>query len=189
MNHGFQRWAILLGVGFVIVVLDQITKTLVMHTMHLHESIPVIAGVFNLTYIRNPGAAFGMFATTNSAFRLIFFVGTSIFALGLLGTIFYRMHPADVWGQLSVSGIVGGAIGNLVDRLQYGEVVDFLDFYMGGYHWPAFNVADSAISVGVVSLLILFAMDKKGEPFSPGASAEEGAPSGKEEARRTNHDL
>ena len=88
MNPGFQRWGILLGVGLVIVVLDQITKTLVMHTMHLHESTPIISGFFNLTYIRNPGAAFGMFATTNSAFRLIFFVGTSIFALGLLGTIF-----------------------------------------------------------------------------------------------------
>ena len=177
---GFQRWGILLGVGLVIVVLDQITKTLIMHTMHLHESIPIIAEFFSLTYIRNPGAAFGMFATTNSAFRLIFFVGTSIFALGLLGTIFYRMHQADVWGQLSVSGIFGGAIGNLIDRLQYGEVVDFLDFYIGGYHWPAFNVADSAISVGVVSLLILFAMDNKKEHPAPGAPAEEGALNGKE---------
>ena len=187
MNHGSQRWSILLGVGFVIVVLDQITKILVMHTMHLHESIPVIAGFFNLTYIRNPGAAFGMFATTNSAFRLIFFVGTSIFALGLLGTIFYRMHPADVWGQLSVSGIFGGAIGNLLDRLQYGEVVDFLDFYMGGYHWPAFNVADSAISVGVVSLLVLFAMDNKREQPTPEEPAKEGTPNGI--AKGTSHDL
>ena len=90
------------------------------------------------------------------------------------------MHPADVWGQLSVAGIFGGAIGNLLDRLQYGEVVDFLDFYMGGYHWPAFNVADSAISVGVVSLLILFAMDNKKDHPAPAAPAEEGALNGKE---------
>lgn len=187
MNPGSHRWSLLLGVGFVIIVLDQITKTLVMHTMHLHESIPIIAGVFNLTYIRNPGAAFGIFATTNSAFRLIFFTGTSVFALALLGTIFYRMHPADVWGQLSVSGIFGGAIGNLLDRLQYGEVVDFLDFYLGGYHWPAFNVADSAISVGVVSLLILFAMDNKRERPVPAAPAEAAPPDDKE--KRTPHDL
>ncbi len=180
MNDGFQRWSLLLGVSLVIVILDQITKALVMHTMSVHESIPIIAGFFNLTYIRNPGAAFGMFATTNSAFRLIFFVGTSIFALGLLGTIFYRMHPADVWGQLSVSGIVGGAIGNLLDRLRYGEVVDFLDFYLGGYHWPAFNVADSAISVGVVSLLILFAMETKREHPSAGPPATGGTLNGKE---------
>ncbi len=189
MNHGFRRWGLLLGVSLVIVILDQVTKILITHTMHLHESIPIISGFFNLTYIRNPGAAFGIFATTNSAFRLIFFVGTSIFALGLLGTIFYRMHPEDVWGQLSVSSIFGGAIGNLLDRLQYGEVVDFLDFYMGNYHWPAFNVADSAISVGVVSLLIVFATDKKREAPSPGSPAEEGAVESQAGVGRKSHDL
>ena len=156
-----------MGVSFVLIALDQITKMFVIHNMNLHESIPVIKGFFNFTYIRNPGAAFGIFATTNSAFRLIFFVGTSIFALGLLGTIFYRLHPADLWGQLTVSSIFGGAIGNLIDRLRYGEVIDFLDFQVNGYHWPAFNVADSAISVGVVSLLIIFALDKKKEETSP----------------------
>ncbi len=161
MSEGLRRFGVLFGVGLAIVVLDQVTKLLVMRTMHLHESIPVISGFVNLTYIRNPGAAFGIFATTNSTFRLIFFVGASIFALGLLWTIFCRMPPEDLWGRLTVSSIFGGAIGNLIDRLRYGEVVDFLDLYVGGYHWPAFNVADSAISVGVVSLLILFALDKK----------------------------
>ncbi len=163
MNDGRRRYLLLVGVSLVLIALDQITKMFVMHTMHLHESIPVIPDFFNLTYIRNPGAAFGIFATTNSAFRLIFFVGTSIFALGLLGTIFYRLHADDVWGQLTVSSIFGGAIGNLIDRLRYGVVVVFLDFHISGYHWPAFNVADSAISVGVVSLLIIFALEKKKE--------------------------
>ena len=93
MNHGFQRWGILLGVGLVIVALDQITKTLVMHTMHLHESIPVIAGFFNLTYIRNPGAAFGMFATTNSAFRLIFLRGDVHLRPGAVGNDFLSHAP------------------------------------------------------------------------------------------------
>ena len=167
MNDGRRRYLLLMGVSFVLIALDQITKMFVIHNMNLHESIPVIKGFFNFTYIRNPGAAFGIFATTNSAFRLIFFVGTSIFALGLLGTIFYRLHPADLWGQLTVSSIFGGAIGNLIDRLRYGEVIDFLDFQVNGYHWPAFNVADSAISVGVVSLLIIFALDKKKEETSP----------------------
>ena len=167
MNDGRRRYLLLMGVSFVLIALDQITKMFVIHNMNLHESIPVIKGFFNFTYIRNPGAAFGIFATANSAFRLIFFVGTSIFALGLLGTIFYRLHPADLWGQLTVSSIFGGAIGNLIDRLRYGEVIDFLDFQVSGYHWPAFNVADSAISVGVVSLLIIFALDKKKEETSP----------------------
>ncbi len=160
MSEGLRRSGVLIGVALIIVALDQVTKRLVIQTMQLHDSIPVISGL-NLTYIRNPGAAFGILATTNSTFRLVFFVGTSIFALGLLWTIFYRMHPEDWWGQLTVSSIVGGAIGNLIDRLRYGEVVDFLDVHVGDYHWPAFNVADSAISVGVVSLLIIFALDKR----------------------------
>ena len=176
MTNGFRRYGLLIGVSLIIVSLDQITKLLIINTMQLHESIPVIAGFFNLTYIRNPGAAFGLFATTNSAFRLIFFVGTSIFALGLLGTIFYRIHPDDVWGQLTVSSIVGGAIGNLLDRLQHGEVVDFLDVYIGRYHWPAFNVADGAISVGVVSLLIIFALDKKKNDPPPESTPQENQP-------------
>ena len=176
MTNGFRRYGLLIGVSLIIVSLDQLTKLLIINTMQLHESTPVVAGFFNLTYIRNPGAAFGLFATTNSAFRLIFFVGTSIFALGLLGTIFYRMHPDDVWGQLTVSSIVGGAIGNLLDRLQHGEVVDFLDVYIGRYHWPAFNVADAAISVGVFSLLIIFALDKKKNDSSPESSPPESTP-------------
>ena len=173
MKDGRRRHILLVGVSLALIALDQITKMFVVHTMYLHESIPVIKGFFNLTYIRNPGAAFGIFATTNSAFRLIFFVGTSIFALGLLGTIFYRLHPDDVWGQLTVSSIFGGAIGNLVDRLRYGEVIDFLDFHVSGYHWPAFNVADSAISVGVVSLLIIFTLDKKKEESPPESIPQE----------------
>ncbi len=176
MNEGCRRSGVLLGVALVIVVLDQVTKRLVTQTMHVHDSIPVISGLFNLTHIRNPGAAFGIFATTHSAFRLIFFVGTSIIALGLLWTIFCRLHPEDWWGHLTVAGIVGGAIGNLIDRLRYGEVVDFLDFYVGGYHWPAFNVADSAISVGVVSLLIMFVLEKKRDGASSASMPRDSTP-------------
>jgi signal peptidase II len=162
-------------VSLVIVVVDQATKVFIMYTMRLHESIPVIPGYFHLTYIRNPGAAFGILASSSSAFRLVFFVFTAMIALGLLGIIFFRLHPQDLWGQLTISSIFGGAIGNLLDRLRIGEVIDFLDVSVNGYHWPAFNVADSAISIGVVSLLILFAVEKKNHeepPPSPSASSE-----------------
>ncbi len=152
--------------------LDQATKSYILHTMRLHESITIIQGYFSLTYIRNPGAAFGILSTSSSAFRLVFFFVTSVFALGLLGTIFYRLHPQDVWEQVTVSSIFGGAIGNLLDRVQYGEVIDFLDFSIKEYHWPAFNVADSAISVGVISLLVLFALDKK-KPDLPQATSQQ----------------
>jgi signal peptidase II len=145
------------------IVLDQASKVHIMQTMRLHESIPIIPNLFSLTYIRNPGAAFGILASSSNGFRLLFFGLTSLFALGLLGTIFFRLHQDDWVGQLSIAGILGGAIGNLLDRLRFGEVIDFLDFYVDTYHWPAFNVADAAISVGVCFLIVHFAFEKKEE--------------------------
>lgn len=156
-----QRCSILAFVGLMIVALDQITKAYIAQSMDLHQSIPIIPGYFSLTYIRNPGAAFGILASNSSGFRLVFFLVTSVFAIGLLITIFFRLHPNDWWGLLTVSSIFGGAIGNLIDRLRFGEVIDFLDFYVNGYHWPAFNVADTAISLGVCSLFLLFAFEKR----------------------------
>src|SRR6478752_6200942 len=150
-----------------IVFFDQLSKQQIMQTMRLHESIPVIPNLFSLTYIRNPGAAFGLLAGSSDAFRMVFFGVTSLFALALLGTILYRLPERDWVGQLSIAGILGGAIGNLIDRLRYGEVIDFLDVYVDTYHWPAFNVADSAISVGVVFLIIHFAFEKKNVPLRP----------------------
>lgn len=145
------------------VVLDQASKVQIMHTMRLHESIPIVPEFFSLTYIRNPGAAFGLLASSGQAFRLVFFGLTSVFALGLLGMIFVRLRQDDWVGQLSIAAILGGAIGNLLDRVRFGEVIDFLDFYINGYHWPAFNVADAAISVGVFFLILHFALDNKEE--------------------------
>lgn len=155
------RYVLLFGVAGVTVILDQISKAYVMQTMRLHESIPIIPGFFSLTYIRNPGAAFGILASSSTGFRLLFFAFTSLFALVLLGTIFLRLRGDDWVGQLSIAAILGGAIGNLLDRLRFGEVIDFLDFYVEGYHWPAFNVADAAISVGVFFLIVHFALEKK----------------------------
>jgi signal peptidase II len=157
------RYLLLGLLSLAIVVLDQVTKVYVMETMRLHESIPVITNLFSITYIRNPGAAFGFLSTSSSSFRFVFFGLTSVFAVGLLGMIMVRMPKDDWMGRLSVAGILGGAIGNLLDRLRYGEVIDFLDFYINGYHWPAFNVADSAITVGVVFLILHFALEKEPE--------------------------
>lgn len=155
------RYAVLGLISVSVVVLDQVTKLTIMQSMRLHESIPVIPNLFSLTYIRNPGAAFGLLATSSSGFRLVFFGLTSLFALVLLGTILIRLPQHDWLGQLSIAGILGGAIGNLLDRLRYGEVIDFLDVYIDAYHWPAFNVADAAISVGVAFLILYFALEKK----------------------------
>lgn len=158
---GSARYMILALVSLGTVILDQASKAHIMQTMRLHESIPVIGNFFSLTYIRNPGAAFGILASSSNGFRLLFFGLTSLFALALLGTIFFRLREDDWIGQLSIAGILGGAIGNLLDRMRFGEVIDFLDFYVETYHWPAFNVADAAISVGVCFLIVHFAIEKK----------------------------
>ena len=164
MKGPASRYVLLGLISLGIVVIDQITKVYIMQTMRLHESIPVIPNLFSITYIRNPGAAFGILSTSSGSFRLIFFGLTSIFALGLLGTILARMPKDDWMGQISVVAILGGAVGNLLDRLRFGEVIDFLDFYIEPYHWPAFNVADSAITVGVLFLILHFAFEKQKEP-------------------------
>jgi signal peptidase II len=147
-----------------VIVTDQLSKLHIMQTMRLHESIPVIPNLFSLTYIRNPGAAFGLMAGSSNAFRMVFFGLTSVFALVLLGTILYRMPEREWMGRLSVAAILGGAVGNLIDRLRFGEVIDFLDVYIDNYHWPAFNVADSAITVGVTVLIIHFMFEKQDVP-------------------------
>ncbi|MGB0908940.1 MAG: signal peptidase II [Nitrospirales bacterium] len=162
-----KRFTILAVISLAIIALDQVTKSYIVSKMYLHQSIPIIPEYFSLTYIRNPGAAFGILASSSSGFRMVFFLITSLFALGLLITIFVRLEPSDWWGQITISSIFGGAIGNLIDRLQFGEVVDFLDFYINGYHWPAFNVADMAISIGVCSLFLLFAFEKRKPALSP----------------------
>ncbi len=139
-----------------IVILDQVTKHAIHVSMHLYQSIPIIEGFFHLTYIRNPGAAFGIMADGSEVFRFAFFLITSTIALTLLGLILFRLPKDDWYGHLSVAAIFSGAIGNLIDRVRFGEVIDFLDVFIHGHHWPAFNVADSAISVGVLALIINF---------------------------------
>jgi signal peptidase II len=144
-----------------VISLDQLTKWQVTSAMRLHESIPIIPDLFSFTYIRNSGAAFGILAGSHAGFRLVFFGLTSVLALALLGTIYARLSPADWIGQVSVASIFGGAVGNLIDRIRFGEVIDFLDFSLWGHHWPAFNVADAAITVGVCFLIAHFFTHKE----------------------------
>lgn len=136
----------------VIVVLDQISKVYIDTHMTLHESIPVIQGFFNITYVRNPGAAFGFLADSTPLVRAFFLIGVSIFASGLIVYYVMKMKTEDILLTYGMSLIMGGAVGNLIDRVRLGEVIDFLDVYISTYHWPAFNVADSAVSIGAVIL-------------------------------------
>ena len=151
-----KRAGLLALIVSTVLILDQLTKWQVTRTLRLHESISIISDLFSITYIRNSGAAFGILAGSHSGFRLVFFGITTAVALALLGTIYVRLSPADWLGQVSVAAIFGGAVGNLIDRVRFGEVIDFLDFSLLGYHWPAFNVADAAITVGVCFLAVHF---------------------------------
>jgi len=140
-----------------VITADRITKMIVSHFMDLHQSIPVIPNLFNFTYVKNTGGAFGILATWDSPMRRGFFIIASLAAIVLLWFL-YRQAASGSSRllRLSLVFIGGGAFGNLYDRAVSGEVVDFFDFYIGSYHWPAFNIADSGITVGAVILAYLF---------------------------------
>ncbi|MCC6763096.1 MAG: signal peptidase II [Deltaproteobacteria bacterium] len=148
------KWGLVFAPALVVVGLDRLTKALVLDQMTLHESIPVIDGFFALTYVRNTGAAFGIFAGLSAAFRVPALLAIATLALGVL-LWFVRTVPLERRAVIAAcGGVLGGAIGNMIDRTAYGEVIDFLDVYLGAYHWPAFNVADAAITVGVIVLCL-----------------------------------
>ncbi len=152
---------------FFIVLLDQASKFVVDRLLPLNESVPVIQNFFNLTYIRNKGAAFGIFAGSAESFRVFFLILFSVVAIGFVVKILVGLPGSEKGLITALTFILGGAVGNLIDRLLYGEVIDFLDFYWSSYHWPAFNVADSFITVGVVLILFRLVVSKGGDPFSP----------------------
>ncbi|MBT8374833.1 MAG: signal peptidase II [Deltaproteobacteria bacterium] len=138
----------------LIVVSDQITKALILKSIPLYHSVSVIPGFFNITHIHNPGGAFGFLASQSSTLRTIVFLLISSLAVGLV-LWFYKQTPkTHPWLASAFAMIFGGAIGNLIDRIRFGKVVDFLDFYLGNLHWPAFNIADSAISIGITVFVI-----------------------------------
>ena len=137
-----------------IIVLDQLTKLLILQYLPLHSSLEIIPGFFNLVHVRNPGGAFSIFAGANSALRQGLFMGLTVFIVIVLLFAYRKLRPEDRWTRTSYALIVGGALGNLVDRLRFGEVIDFLDCYVGAYHWPAFNAADSAITAGALMLVV-----------------------------------
>jgi signal peptidase II len=162
-----SKFKLVLFLVVAIVALDQATKAIVDRSMLLNHSVPVIDGIFSLTYIRNTGAAFGFLARSGEFFRRTFLIGFSIAAIGFIVVMLRRLPQHEKLLTVALGFILGGAIGNLIDRLLYGEVIDFLDFYWSYHHWPAFNVADSFITVGVVVILFRLALAKGDDPFAP----------------------
>jgi signal peptidase II len=124
--------------------------------------VEVIHGFFNLVHVRNTGGAFGIFGGEKGGLGSLLFVVVSLIAIGSILFLFIRLREDEKRLSLSLSLVLSGAIGNLIDRLRLGEVVDFLDFYLFSYHWPAFNIADSAICLGIgLMALELLVRDKR----------------------------
>jgi signal peptidase II len=155
-----NKYTYLLMVAGLVVVMDQITKALILDNLPLYNSITVVPGFFNITHIHNPGGAFGFLANQGPGLRKTVFLFVSLLAVCLIFW-FYIKTPAT--HRILATGfamIFGGAIGNLIDRVRFAKVVDFLDFYIGNLHYPAFNIADSAITVGI-GIFILHIVFKK----------------------------
>lgn len=141
-------------VAGLVIFLDQLTKFLVVQNFTLYETREIIPGFFNLTFLTNNGAAFSLLAGQPALWRQIFFICATIIAMVIV-VIAHRSYSRESsWYGIGLSLIAGGAIGNLIDRVRFAHVVDFLDVYVGSYHWPAFNIADSAITIGVIIFMV-----------------------------------
>jgi len=163
-----KTW-ILLPVFASAVLIDRLTKSWIIDRFSYGERWVVIPDFFNLTHVRNPGGAFSFLATASEDLRQAFFLGTGVLAIVLLLAFFRRLEPGAWISATAIGAVLGGAVGNLTDRVLYGEVIDFLDFRLfGGYVWPTFNMADSWIVVGVGILMIEMFL----EPEPPDTDSE-----------------
>lgn len=148
-----SKYVIIFIVTLPVIILDQFTKFYIQKSMKLHQSIKVIDGLFDITYVLNKGAAFSFLADRPEGFTIPFFIIVSVVAIGIISFLFYKTEKNDYVSLIAFALLLGGSIGNLIDRIRHGAVTDFLDFYFHQYHWPAFNVADSAITTGIFLFL------------------------------------
>ena len=150
-------------IALIVVLLDRLAKWAVASNIRLHDSVTVIPGFFHLTHVQNTGAAFGLFAESSAQWKVGALVSFSVIALIIVSALLWKNSHALSTTTIGLSLILGGATGNLWDRMMTGRVVDFLDFYVGSYHWPAFNVADSAIVIGAILLVSEIVFAKSGD--------------------------
>ncbi len=156
MKPRYTLFALITIIG---IITDQITKIAVDRSMQLSDSIPLVEHFFHLTYVRNRGAAFSFLS--NASWRLPFFISITIIAAMVILVAFKKMRDDQKLAHISLAMIFSGAVGNLIDRIRLGEVIDFLDVHWYQHHWPAFNVADSLICVGVFLLAVDMMLEEK----------------------------
>lgn len=174
-SHAARKYFFLISVA--VVVLDRLTKYIVEQRLPLHESISIIPGFFKLTHIENRGAAFGLFADSPSEWKVAMLVLFSVIALVVVSFLLWKNSHAMTSTGVGLALILGGAIGNLWDRLAAGHVTDFLLFYISRYEWPAFNVADSSIVVGAGLLVVEILFSKSPAQEKARCAADETRPS------------
>ena len=157
-----KKYILLLIIAGIVITIDQLTKIYIHTRFQLGESLVIIENLFNFTYVRNYGAAFGFLAESHPTFREIFFLSMPPIAVIIIFTILRTVKDEDFLQTSALSLICGGALGNYIDRLNYRYVIDFLDFHLyNRYSYPAFNVADSAIVCGVGILILVMLLEKK----------------------------
>ena len=152
-----------IAIALAIIILDQVSKLVIAGTIDYYESVPIIKGLFNLVHFRNRGMAFGMMNRPDGGITLYLLIAVTIIAIFLIIVWSKKLKDENRRLLFGLSLILGGAVGNLIDRIRIKEVIDFLDVYIGSYHWPAFNIADSAITVGtfwIVMNIIFFSSTK-----------------------------
>jgi len=148
-----RKYIITALVAFSVVIVDQCTKYYIIKNFPLYSSVDILKNYLTIVHIRNKGIAFGLLAGQGSGIRLVLLIITSLLAVGFIFYLLKTLSDKQRYAIVTLSLILGGAIGNLADRIRLGEVVDFIDLHWYRYHWPAFNCADSAISIGLVLLL------------------------------------
>lgn len=153
------RYILFAAISIVGILIDQLTKVAVDRSMRLFDSITIVDNFFHLTYVRNKGAAFSFLS--NASWRLPFFITISIVAALVILIAFRKLRDDQKLAHVSLAMIFSGAVGNLIDRIRLGEVIDFLDVHWYRHHWPAFNVADSLICVGVFLLAVDMILEEK----------------------------
>ena len=153
-TSNIARTASFIGLAGVLAALDQLTKYLLVGAIPLNTGIPIIPGLLNLVHVHNKGGAFSVFAGSESPWRQYIFIGLAVLVIAAIAYAYGKAGKKDNWIRIAYIFIAGGACGNLIDRIRLGEVVDFIDVYAGNWHWPAFNVADAALSTGAVMLLV-----------------------------------
>ena len=149
-----KKYLLTAFISLSVIILDQCTKYLIIKSFALHQSLTIIENYLTIIHIRNKGIAFGLLSGQGSGTRTIFLIITSLFAIAFIFYLLSSLRGRQTYATVTLALILGGAIGNLIDRIRWGEVVDFIYVHWYQYYWPAFNCADSAISVGLVILLI-----------------------------------